>query len=173
MQSIMTTKKATQLALLTAVALALFVIELRIPALVPIPGVKVGLANIVTVFVVFFIGGKEAAAVLFCRIFLGAIFSGNFSTILYSGAGGLCAFAATIGIRRFLHRRQIWVAGVLGAVAHSIGQMGMAMLISGTKTLILYLPIMIFISVLTGIFTGMCAQILVLRGGKVWKISFR
>ena len=61
----------------------------------------------------------------------------------------------------------------MGAVAHSIGQMGMAMLISGTKTLILYLPIMIFLSVLTGIFTGMCAQILVLRGGKVWKISFR
>ena len=169
----MKASKLSLLALSVTLAMILSFVESQIPALVAIPGVKVGLANIVTVFVVFFIGGKEAAAVLFCRIFLGAIFSGNFSTILYSGAGGLCAFAATIGIRRFLHRRQIWVAGVLGAVAHSIGQMGMAMLISGTKTLILYLPIMIFISVLTGIFTGMCAQILVLRGGKVWKISFR
>lgn len=169
----MTTKKATQLALLTAISLALFVVELHIPSVVPIPGVKIGLANIVTVFVVFFIGGKEGAAVLFCRIFLGSILCGNFGSILYSGAGGLCAIAATIGIRSFLHRRQIWVAGVLGAVAHSIGQIAMAMLITGTKSLILYLPIMIFISVLTGIFTGMCAQILVLRGGKVWKISFR
>lgn len=169
----MNVKKATQLALLTAVALVLFLVELQIPQIIPVPGVKVGLANIVTVFVVFFIGGKEAAAVLFCRIFLGAIFSGNFSSILYSGAGGLFAFGATVGIRRFLHRRQIWMAGVLGAVAHSIGQMAMAMLITGTKSLILYLPVMICISVLTGIFTGMCAQILVLRGGRVWKISFR
>lgn len=169
----MSVKRATQLALLTAVALALFVIELQIPPIIPIPGVKVGLANIVTVFIVFFIGAKEAAAVLFCRIFLGAIFSGNFGTIFYSAAGGLCAFAATVGIRRFLHRRQIWVAGILGAVAHSIGQMAMAMLITGTKSLILYLPIMICISIPAGIFTGMCAQILVLRGGRVWKISFR
>ena len=87
----MKTKKLTAMALLTAVALIIFVVEAQIPALVPIPGIKLGLANIVTVFTVFAIGAKEGAAVLFVRVFLGAVFAGNFSTILYSGAGGLCA----------------------------------------------------------------------------------
>ena len=165
----MSVKRATQLALLTAVALALFVIELQIPPIIPIPGVKVGLANIVTVFIVFFIGAKEAAAVLFCRIFLGAIFSGNFGTIFYSAAGGLCACAATVGIRRFLHRRQIWVAGILGAVAHSIGQMAMAITITQTVGLVSYLPVMIVCSIITGLFTGFCAQFLLDRGKDLWK----
>ena len=83
-------KKLTRMALLTTVALTIFLVEARIPPLVPIPGVKMGLANIVTVFAVFAIGSREAAAILFCRIFLGAIFGGNFSTIFYSAAGGLC-----------------------------------------------------------------------------------
>ena len=75
-------RKLTQMAMLTAIALTIFMIESQIPALVPIPGVKLGLANIVTVFAVFALGSREAASILFVRIFLGAVFAGNFSTIL-------------------------------------------------------------------------------------------
>lgn len=163
------TKKLAQLALLSAIALTIFMVEAQIPALVPIPGVKLGLANIVTVFTVFAIGAKEGAAVLFVRIFLGAVFAGNFSTILYSAAGGACAIAVTIGLRRVLTGRQLWVAGCLGAVAHSIGQMAAAIAITATPSLIVYLPVMIAISIVTGLFTGLCAQFLVNRG-KLWKI---
>ena len=140
----MKTKKLVLLGLLTAIALTIFMIEAQIPALVPIPGVKLGLSNIVTVFAVFAIGPWEGAAVLFVRVFLGAVFAGNFSTIFYSGAGGLCAIMATILLKMVLTRKQLWVAGALGAVAHSIGQMAAAMAISGTPELAIYLPVMLF-----------------------------
>lgn len=167
----MKTKKLVLLALLDAIALTIFMIEAQIPALVPIPGIKLGLSNIVTVFTVFAIGPWEGAAVLFVRIFLGAVFAGNFSTILYSGAGGLCAILVTMLLRRILTKKQLWVAGVFGAVAHSIGQMAAAILIAGTPSIAIYLPVMLVCSILTGLFTGLCAQILVNRGGKLWKIS--
>ena len=165
----MNVKKITQMAMLTAIALTIFMIEAQIPALVPIPGVKLGLANIVTVFAVFALGPKEAGMILFVRIFLGAVFAGNFSTILYSGAGGACAIAVTIALRRLLTEKQLWVAGCTGAVAHSIGQMAVAMVMMGTPTIAVYLPVMIAIGIVTGLFTGLCAQFLVNRGGNLWK----
>ena len=165
----MNTRKLTTLGLLSAIALTIFMVEAQIPPIVPLPGVKVGLANIVTVFAVFVLGGKEGAAVLFTRVVLGAVFAGNFSTIFYSAAGGVCAILVTIGAKRILTKKQLWVAGILGAIAHSIGQMAMAIAISGTPGLAVYLPIMIAISIITGAFTGLCAQFLVNRGN-LWKI---
>ncbi len=162
-------KKLVLLGLFSAIALTIFMVEAQIPALVPIPGIKLGLSNIVTVFTVFLLGSAEGAAVLFVRVFLGAVFAGNFSTILYSGAGGLCAILVTIGLKRILTNRQLWGAGALGAVAHSIGQMAAAIAISGTVGLIVYLPIMIACSIVTGLFTGLCAQVILQRGDKLWK----
>ena len=75
-------RKLTVMAMLCAVALIIFVVEAQIPALVPIPGIKLGLSNIVTVFAVFTLGSWEAALILAARIFLGAVFAGNFSTLL-------------------------------------------------------------------------------------------
>ena len=165
----MKTRKLTQMAMLTAIALTIFMIEAQIPAPVPIPGIKLGLANIVTVFAVFALGPKEAASVLFVRIFLGAVFAGNFSTILYSGAGGLCAILVAIGLRKILTHHQLWVAGALSAIGHSIGQMAMAIAVTGTPSLAVYLPVMILCSVITGLFTGLCAQFVLNRGKKIWK----
>ena len=167
----MKTKKLTVMALLTALALTIFMVEAQIPALVPIPGIKLGLSNIITVFAVFSLGPGEAAAILFARIFLGAVFGGNFSTILYSGAGGACAIIVTIVLRRILTKKQLWVAGALGAIGHSVGQMAMAVLLTATPGLLVYLPVMILCSVISGTFTGLCAQILVNRGKDLWKIT--
>ncbi len=167
----MKVKKLVLLALLDAIALTIFMVEAQIPALVPIPGIKLGLSNIVTVFTVFAIGPWEGAAVLFVRIFLGAVFAGNFSSILYSGAGGLFAIAATMLLRKILTKKQLWVAGCLGAVAHSCGQMAMAVFVTGTPGIAIYLPVMIACSIVTGLFTGLCAQVLVDRGGNLWKIT--
>ena len=165
----MKTRKMTLLACLSAIALTIFMVEAQIPALVPIPGIKLGLSNIITVFAVFALGPKDAASILFVRIFLGAVFAGNFSTILYSAAGGACAICVTIGLRKILGKKQLWIAGVLGAIAHSIGQMAMAITLTATPGLAVYLPVMIAVSILTGTFTGLCAQFLVNRGN-LWKI---
>ena len=161
-------QKITTLGLLTAIALTIFMVESQIPSIVPLPGVKLGLANIVTVFTVFALSPKDGLLVLSARIFLGAVFSGNFSTIFYSAAGGICAIAVTILLRKILKKNQLWVAGCLGAIAHSIGQMAMAIMLMGTSSLIIYLPVMIIISIITGLFTGLCAQFLISRGN-IWK----
>lgn len=160
----MKTKKLTRMALLTAIALTIFMVEARIPPVVPLPGVKLGLANIVTVFAVFALGPGEAASILFCRIFLGAVFAGNFSSIFYSAAGGLLAILSAILLCRVLTLKQVWVAGVFGAVAHSVGQVAMSILITGTPGIIVYLPPLAAVSIVTGLFTGLCAQFLVNRG---------
>lgn len=169
----MRTRKLTTMALLAAIALTIFVVEAQIPPIVPLPGVKLGLSNIVTVFAVFALGPGEAGAILFVRIFLGAVFAGNFSSILYSAAGGLCAILLTIGLRKLLKADQLWVAGCLGAIAHSAGQMAVAILVTGTPSIIIYLPAMIVCSIITGTFTGLCAQVLVKRGKDKWKTIFK
>ena len=166
----MKTRKLTTLSLLCAIALTILMVEAQIPALVPIPGIKLGLANIVTVFVVFAIGAKEAVLVLAVRIFLGAVFAGNFSTIFYSAGGGAVAILLTILLKKVLTKKQLWVAGTLGAIGHSVGQMAVAVAITATPGLALYLPVMIGISIITGSFTGLCAQFLVNRGS-LWKIT--
>ena len=167
------TKKIAVLGLLTAIALTIFMIEVQIPPIVPVPGVKLGLSNIVTVFTVFTLGPGAGAAVLLCRVFLGAVFAGNFSTILYSASGGALAILVTIGLRKILKENQLWAAGCLGAIAHSVGQMIAAIAITRTAGLLVYLPVMIVISIFTGLFTGLCAQFLVKRGGTLWKTFFK
>ena len=164
----MNTRKLARLGLLTAIALTIFMVEAQIPAVIPLPGVKLGLSNIVTVFTVFALSPGDGIAVLFARIFLGAVFAGNFSTVFYSAAGGAAAIFTTILLRKILAPNQLWVAGCLGAVAHSAGQMAMAVLMTGTPSVVIYLPVMIIISIFTGLFTGLAAQFLINRE-KLWK----
>ena len=144
-------------------------IEAQIPALIPIPGIKLGLSNIVTVWAVFTLGPKKASMILAARVFLGAVFSGQMSTILYSGAGGFLAILVTIGLRKILTHQQLWVAGAIGAIFHSIGQMAVAVAVTGTPGILVYLPMMIVCSIITGVFTGLCAQLLLNRGKNLWK----
>lgn len=166
-------KKLTRMALLCAIALTIFMLEAQLPPIVPLPGVKLGLANIVTVFAVFVMGPWEAAGILFGRVFLGSVFGGNFSMFFYAAAGGLCAILVTIGLRKVLRKHQIWVAGCLGAAAHAVGQMAMAVLLTGTPALLIYLPALLFCSILAGLFTGLCAQLLIDRGNSLWNSFFK
>ena len=85
-------KKLLYLALLTAISLVLFVVENQIPAPVPVPGVKLGLGNVIVVAVLFLYGPWEALAVLGAKILLSAILTGNLSALAYSAAGGLRVF---------------------------------------------------------------------------------
>lgn len=169
----MKTRKLTTMALLAAIALTIFMVEAQLPELIPIPGVKLGLSNIITVYAVYALGAKEGATILFVRIFLGAIFSGNFGTIFYSAAGGALAILTTIGLKVVLKDNQLWVAGCLGAIAHSIGQMIVAVWATGTPSLLIYLPVLIVCSVITGLFTGLCAQVILKRGKNLWKTIFK
>lgn len=159
----MTTKKLTQMALLTAVALIVFMVEAQIPSPVPIPGVKLGLANIITVYAMFLLGPAETLMILVCRIFLGSVFSGQMMTFFYSLGGGLLCWLAMVLMRRIVTRKQIWVCSVIGAICHNVGQIAVAIFISRTPSLIVYLPVLMVSGVLTGLFTGVAAQFLIAR----------
>lgn len=153
-------KKLTRDALLTAIALTIFMVEAQIPPLVPIPGVKLGLANIVTIFALFAYSPKDAILILLIRVFLGSVFSGQMTTFFYSLAGGLLCFAVTLLMKKILTERQIWVASVVGAVFHNIGQIIVAIVVTGTPGIVVYLPILMVSGIVTGLFTGLCAQFL-------------
>lgn len=160
-----TTKQLTTMALLTAIALAIHVAEAQIPPLIAIPGVKLGLANIITVYAAFSIGGGAAAMILIARILLGSMFGGGVMSLMYSLAGGVLCLLITLVLRKILTVKQIWVAGVMGAVAHNIGQILVAVVVTGTPSIVSYLPILLISGVITGTFTGFAAQAVVNRMG--------
>lgn len=156
-------KKLTRMALLTTVALIIFMVEAQIPSPIPIPGIKLGLANIVTVYAMFALSPGQTLAILVCRVFLGSVFSGQLMTLFYSMGGGLLCWLIMLLLRRILSKKQLWVAGVFGAIFHNIGQIIVAILLTRTPGLVAYLPILMVSGILTGAFTGLCAQFLLAR----------
>lgn len=161
-----TTKQLTTMAMLTAIALAIHVAEAQIPAPVPIPGVKLGLANIVTVYAVFTIGAGPALMILVARILLGSLFAGQAMSLLYSLTGGLFCFVVMLLLKRILTRNQIWVASVIGAIFHNIGQILVAIVVTGTPAIVSYLPVLLLSGIAAGLFTGFAAQTFIHRMDK-------
>ena len=137
-----TTKNIALCAVLTALALGLSTLENLFPVslVVPLPGVKLGLANIVTVFALYELGAVPALVILFARCGLGSLFAGNVSALLFSLLGGLCAMLVMIGLK---HCRKLSIYGVSigGAAAHNIGQMAAAIITLGNTMVLGYLPI--------------------------------
>ncbi len=157
----MATKRLTRMAILTAVALSIFIVELQLPTLTPIPGVKLGLANIITVYAMFALGPADTALILLTRILLGGIFAGQMMALFYSLAGGLLCYLVMLVLRRLFTQKQIWICSVFGAIAHNLGQITVAILITRTPALIYYLPVLMVSGIIAGVFTGLCAQFVV------------
>ena len=151
-------RKLTELSVLTAVALIIFVIELQIPNPFPIPGIKLGLANIVTVYAVYHYKAHEVAAVVAVRLILGAVFSGNFMALIYSTAGAVLCLLGMLILKRWIDEKHLWMASVFGAVLHNTGQMAAALIMLQTPQLLLYYPFLLVSGCLAGAFTGLCAQ---------------
>ena len=153
-------RRLTRLALLTALALVIHLLEAQIPTPLPIPGAKLGLANVITLYAMFAVGPADTLCVLLTRILLGSVFSGRATTLFYSLAGGLLCYAVTCLLRKLVTSRQLWVAGVLGGICHNVGQMAVAIAITQTPALAVYLPWLLLCGMATGLFTGLCARFL-------------
>ena len=155
--------RLTRAALLTAIALTIFMAEAQLPAPIPIPGIKLGLANIVTVYAIYLLGPADTLMILVSRIFLGAVFSGQMMTLLYSLGGGLCCFGAMLVLRQVLGREQLWLVSPLAAVCHNLGQVLVAAAVMKTWAVLSYLPYLILAAICAGFFTGICTQLLIRR----------
>lgn len=156
-------RRMTELAMLTAVALIIFVVELQIPNPFPVPGVKLGLANIITVYAVYHYRPREVMMLVSVRIFLGALFCGVMSTLIYSFAGSVFCLAGMLLFKRVIEERYIWFASVLGAVLHNAGQLSAAFLVTQTAGIFVYFPFLLVSGCLAGAFTGICAQLILRR----------
>ncbi|CEQ31585.1 heptaprenyl diphosphate synthase component I [[Clostridium] sordellii] len=154
-------KKTIRLSALSAIALTIFIIEIQIPPLVPIPGIKLGLANIITLIILSLYGIKEASAVLFIRIFLGSIFSGQMINILYSLSGGILCLVVMSTLMKLLGKKNLCFISITGAIAHNIGQITVSMIILETTSVLYYLPILLISGVITGAFTGIVSKLMV------------
>jgi heptaprenyl diphosphate synthase len=159
----LTASKLTLLALLTAFSLVLFMIEAQIPPFffVPIPGIKLGLANIITLFILYsdIFKKRDAVIITIVRILLSGLITGNLFALLFSFAGGITAVFTMIALHKFL---PIFAASVAGAIAHNAAQIAVAVFISGSSAL-LYLPILVFAGILSGLLTGFTVTIIITR----------
>lgn len=148
------------LALLTTLSLAVYAIESAIPPLVPIPGIKLGLANIITLVILSNGSGKDALLVLFVRILLSSLCFGQAVSLLYSLAGGLLCFLAMWLANRALQGHCLFLTSIFGAIFHNLGQIGIALLLTQTPGVLAYLPFLAISGIVTGLFTGLCAGFL-------------
>ena len=149
--------------MLTAAALIIFIVELQIPNPFPIPGIKLGLANIITVYAVYRYRAAEVAMLVAVRITLGSVFSGNVMALLYSACGSLFCLAGMLLLRRVIDEKHLWLSSVCGALLHNTGQMAAALLVTQTPSLLLYFTFLAVSGCLAGLFTGLCAQLLLPR----------
>ena len=156
------TKRLTLCAILIALALALSYTERFIPLqmVVPLPGVKLGLANIVTLLALYLMGPKSAFAILIPRCVFGAVFGGGITGLAFSLTGGLLAMGVMCLAKR-IPVFSVYGVSILGAAAHNIGQILAAMVLMNSIYIGAYLPYLLVVALFTGFATGAaCAGVL-------------
>lgn len=160
----MKTKQVTAMALLTALALVLSRLERMIPLelVIPLPGVKLGLANTVTLFALYRLNLPAAMMILAARCLIGALFSGNMTALAFSLTGGVIAMLVMWAARKCRHL-SVWGVSVLGAAGHNVGQILIAALLMHSVYVVGYLPYLLLIGTVCGCATAAVAAG-VLRG---------
>ena len=158
----MTTKRITRIALFTAIALIAFLIEAAFPPLFTFaPGAKLGLANAVVFTALILLGYGDALIVLISKCFLGALFSGNIASLMYSLPAGVAAFAVTAALYCFVFPHiSIMSISLLSAVVFNAVQLGVASLITGVNIMGV-LPLMLIASVAAGVVVGLATWLTV------------
>ncbi len=155
-------KHLSIVALSVSLAMVLSFVESLIPVFVAVPGIKMGLANIVTVFLLYTLGAKHAGGVSLVRICLSALLFGSVFSFAYSLAGGVLSFLAMLAVRRIGCFTVVGVS-VVGGVIHNVGQIAVACLVMETASLVMYLPVLLISGVVFGIAVGILAGILTHR----------
>ena len=147
----------------TALAMILAYLETLIPPLIPaIPGIKMGLPNIIIVFLLYRKGPLFASLVSLLRIILVSILFGNLMGFFYSLAGGVLSMLVMILLRKIKLFSTVGVS-VAGAVMHNVGQVLVAMLLLETPQLMYYLVVLTITGTIAGILIGLCGAMLIKR----------
>lgn len=155
----MTTKKIAQLGVLTTLALIFSYVESLIPVIVGIPGVKLGLANLVVVFMLYRLSFKEAFIVSIMRILLSGFLFGNLMSIIFSLAGAVFSICIMWLLKRVKDLSVIGIS-VAGGCMHNFGQLVVSVFVVQTSRLLYYFPILMVSGVITGLCIGILTKLL-------------
>ena len=161
-------RQIAEYGILIALAMILSYVEYLLPFLPAIPGVKLGLANIVVVFSLYRLGGGSAALISLIRILLMAMLFGNGFALIYSAAGAVLSLCVMLLLKRFGHFSPLGV-GAAGGVSHNIGQLLCAIVLLGVNQFIYYLPVILVSGTVAGVLIGTVADILLKRLRAQWK----
>lgn len=164
----MKTKKVAFLGLSIALAMILSFVESQIPALIAIPGMKVGLPNLAIVFLLYRIGWKESVIVSIIRVLLVSMLFGNVQSMLFSIAGAVLSLTGMILLKKTNWFSCITVS-IVGGILHNVGQIIAAVLWTQTAQIVFYLPFLLISGIVAGAIIGLVSGMLVKRSEK-WKI---
>lgn len=153
----MNVKKLTTLAMYTTIALTIFYLESLLPPIVPIPGVKLGLSNIVTLIILMNYSSRDAIMVTIARLLLSCAFAGSVIMFFYSFAGSMLSLLIMIPVHKIAKNSHIYITSITGALFHNAGQILAAVILTSTFQVIAYYPILVVSGVITGLFTGFAA----------------
>ena len=161
-------RRMTTLSLLFALAMIFSFVESRLPTFIPIPGVKLGLCNVVIIFTLLKLGAPAAIAVSLLRVLLSSMLFGNAAAFFYSLACAILSLAVMILLLRLRFFSVVGIS-VLGGVMHNIGQLLMAWILLGTAGVMYYLPVLLIAGVIAGALIGLLSAYLHKRAEN-WKL---
>lgn len=156
------TKRLCTLAISLALSLLLSFVEHQIPPLVTVPGVKIGLANVVTVFLLYALSAKDAFCVSILRVLLSSLLFGSIVSMIYALSGALLSFFVMLLFKKLDFFSEIGVS-VLGGVFHNIGQIISAIFVLGTASIAYYLPVLLISGVISGAVIGIISGLIIKR----------
>ena len=157
-------KKTAFMGLFLALSMILSYVESLIPFSFGIPGIKLGLANLVVVLMLYKIGAKEALCVSVLRIILTGFLFGNGFSILYSLAGGVLSFLGMVLLKKFDFK--CITISTTGGILHNIGQVIMASIVVSNYYIYYYIPVLLIAGAATGFINGLISQEIIIRIGK-------
>lgn len=160
------TKSIAFLGISASVALLLSYIEFLLPPLfAAVPGIKIGLPNVIIIFVLYAVGAKAAAGVSFVRLCVSSLLFGNPVMFAYSAAGAALSFLIMIVLKKTDKLSAVGVS-VAGGVSHNLGQIFVAMLLLNTPQIAYYMIVLTVTGTVSGVFIGLCGAYLVKRLSK-------
>lgn len=163
------TKNVALFGMMVALAFTFSYLESLIPFNFGIPGVKLGLANLVVVVALYTMKPAEAFSIAVIRIFLAGLTFGNAYSIAYSLCGGILSFAVML----LLKRTKLSIVGVsmMGGISHNIGQIIVAAIVMETARIAYYLPVLLVAGLATGLLLGIVSNLIVSRVEKIKKMK--
>ncbi len=162
----MKTKKVAFLGMCIALSMILSFVESQIPPLMAVPGVKMGLPNIVMVFMLYKIGAKDTAIVSILRVILVGILFGTPLSMIYSLVGATLSLIGMILLKKTNLFAPVTVS-VAGGILHNIGQIATACLVMETAQIAYYLPVLFISGTIAGVLIGLCAAMILKRLDKM------